>query len=311
MGKKKYINESVRNEGEDKLTAYTLYAFLILQEEHSRELESQVEGRVYVLAQKALKETEAESLPEALEHVKKDVLGGAIYKRYSDTPEGAIGTLEKVVYSSSKHFLDTRADAFRLAFLPYVEAVLLAGLRSGILVNSWWRLVNYGFSVEPYTDKTPKDKLEAFPYRSLSEMKKKDRDAFRELAEDYFSELESTGGFLHALESMREPDEAGKVDYSFRPYPKDGFTAEEIARQHSYKEEEELKVEELYNSWEFDIELYLPFLVFRFEEALYYAMKYPGKEYLDYIKSLNVREDWDENYGETEYSYGGIFGEEA
>jgi len=309
MGKKKYINESVRNEGEDKLNAYTLYAFLILQEEHSRELESQVEGRVYVLAQKALKETEAESLPEALEHVKKDVLGGAIYKRYSDTPEGAIGTLEKVVYSSSKHFLDTREESFRLAFLPYIEEVLLAGLRSGILLCSWWRLVNYGFSVEPYDDNS--DEVALFPYRSLSEMTKKDRDALRELALDYYSELESCGGYYHAIESFRKPDEEGRVDYSFRPYPKDGFTAEEIARQHSYKDEEELPVEELYKSWEYETELYLPFLAYRFDEALYYAMKYPGKEYLDYIKSLNVREDWDENYGETEYSYGKIFGEEA
>ena len=309
MGKKKYINESVRNEGEDKLNAYTLYAFLILQEEHSRELESQVEGRVYVLAQKALKETEAESLPEALEHVKKDVLGGAIYKRYSDTPEGAIGTLEKVVYSSSKHFLDTREESFRLAFLPYIEEVLLAGLRSGILLCSWWRLVNYGFSVEPYDDNS--DEVALFPYRSLSEMTKKDRDALRELALDYYSELESCGGYYHAIESFRKPDEEGRVDYSFRPYPKDGFTAEEIARQHSYKDEEELPVEELYKSWEYETELYLPFLAYRFDEALYYAMTYPGKEYLDYIKSLNVREDWDENYGETEYSYGKIYGEEA
>lgn len=307
--KKRYTNESVRNEGEDKLNAYTLYAFLILQEEHSRELESQAEGRVYILAQKAVEETGAESLPEALEKVLKDVRDGALYKRYSETPEGALGTLEKVVYSSSQHFLDTREESFRLAFLPYIEEVLLAGLRSGILLCSWWRLVNYGFSVEPYDDSS--DEVALFPYRSLSEMKKKDREALRELALDYYSELESGGSCYHALEGMRKADEDGKIDYSFHPYPKDGYLAEEIARQHSYKDEEELPVEELYKSWEYETELYLPFLVYRFDEALYYAMKYPGKEYLDYIRGLDVREDWDGNYGETEYSYDKIFGEEA
>lgn len=308
MKKKKYINESVRNEGEDLLNVYTLYAFIILQEEHSRELRSQTEGRVYKLVQNAIQEGKAETVSDAIDYIEKEQ-GDALYKPLADSPDGALGTLQRVVLSSSRHFLDTRADSFRLAFLPYVEEVLLAGLRSGILLCSWWRLVNYGFSVEPYDDKA--DEVALFPYRSISEMPRKDREAFRLLAEDYFSELESLGGVYHVLEGWREPDEEGRVDYSFRPYPKDGFLAEEIARQHSYKGEEALTVEELYKSWEYETELYIPFLVFRFDEALYYAMKYPGREYLDYVHSLNAREDWDENYGDTEYSYDKIFGEEA
>ena len=168
--------------------------------------------------------------------------------------------------------------------------------------------MNYGFSVEPY-DKDGKEV--AFPYSSVSAMKKKDGKAFRLLVLDYYAELETTGSVYHAREAWREEDENGKLDLSFRPYPKDGFTAEEIASQHSYKGEEPIKPEELYESWEWDIELYLPFLVYRFEESLYFALKYPGNEYKRHIESLNFREDWDNNYGETEYSYGKIFGEEA
>lgn len=303
-----YVNEPVINEGEDKRHIYALYSWLIQTEEHTREIETRKEGRLFLNVQKALQEGKAESLSEAVDYVRKNMDGG-IYKQLADSPEEAITTLFDVVETSVEHFLNTREESFRSAFLPYVEGVLLAGLRAGILVNSWWRLANYGFSVEPYDKDGEKV---AFPYRSVSEMKKKDKDAFLLLAVDYFSELETVGSMYHVRERWREQGESGEVDFSFRPYPKDGFTAEEIASRYPAGEDEEpITVDELYESWEWDIELYVPFLVYRFEEALYYALKYPGNEYKRHIASLNVREDWDANYGETEYSYGKIFGEEA
>ena len=304
---KKYVNEPVTNVGEDKENVYFLYSFLIQTEEHARDIQTRKEGYFIRQVEKALQEGKAESLSEACDFVQKN-MEGAVYKELADSPEGAIRTLKDVVEPLGRHFLDTREESFCRAFLPYVEGVLLAGLRAGILVNSWWRLVNYGFSVEPF-DKDGKEV--AFPYRSVSDMKKrKDRDAFRLLVEDYYSELETTGSWYHAREKWRKEDENGEVDLSFRPYPKDGFTAEEIASQHSTKDEP-IDVDALYESWEWDVELFLPFLIFRFVESLYYALKYPGDEYKRYIESLNVREDWDGNYGETDYSYGKIFGEEA
>ena len=302
-----YVNEPVINEGEDKRNVYGLYSFIIQTEEHARDIETRKEGRLFLNVQKALQEGKAESFSEAVEYVQRNMEGG-LYKHYGDSPEETVRTIKDVVETSVDNYLNTREESFRLAFLPYVEGVLLAGLKAGILVNSWWRLVNYGFSVEPY-DKDGKEV--AFPYSSVSAMKKKDGEAFRLLVLDYYAELETTGSVYHAREAWREEDENGKLDLSFRPYPKDGFTAEEIASQHSYKGEEPIKPEELYESWEWDIELYLPFLVYRFEESLYFALKYPGNEYKRHIESLNVREDWDNNYGETEYSYGKIFGEEA
>ncbi len=298
-----YKNEPVKNEREDKENVYFLYSFLIKAEENVQDIKTLREGRFIQKVDKALQEGKADYLSEAVDFVKKE-LEGAVYKGLADSPEEAMEALKGVLEPSGRHYLDTREESFCRAFLPYVEGVLLAGLRAGILPLSWWRLVNYGFSVEPF-DKEGKEV--AFPYRSVSDMKKKkDRDAFRLLVEDYYSELETTGSWYHARGGRRE----GEEDYSFRPYPKDGFTAEEIASQNSTKDEP-IDVDALYESWEWELELFLPFLIFRFEESLYYALKYPGDEYKRHIESLNVREDWDGNYGETDYSYGQIFGEEA
>lgn len=300
-----YKNEPVTPTREERENTYLFYCLLIRQGEISSELSKVKEGRFCQLIQKALQEKKAETLSEAVDYVKAGLEGG-VYKELADTHEEAMGTLWEVFVSPSRHFLDTREESFRLAFSPYVEGVLLAGLRAGILVNTWWRLANYGFSVEPYNKGGERV---AFPYRSVSEMKKKDRDAFRLLEEDFYSELELLGSSFHITEPKREPGKDGEVDFSFRPYPKEGFTAEEIAER--YSQEEPIQADELYESWEWDIELFLPFLVNRFEESLYYALKYPGNEYKRHIESLNVREDWDAHYGETEYSYGKIFGEEA
>ena len=292
-------NESVRYEADDRFNTFAIYSLLILAREHYRELKEQKEGLFYAQVWKNLQEGKAEAFGEAVDLAEKQLA-------VSPQLEG-IGSRKGVVTSSVEHFLETREGLFRSALLPFLEGAILAGLRTGLLVNSWWRLANYGFSVEPYN---AKGERVAFPYRSVSDMKKKDRDAFRELVEDYYCLLGTTGGSYHIREIEEKgiplflPEVRGRIDASFQPYPKDGFKDEEIALQHSIT-----LVEELYLDWEFDIELYLPFLVFRFEEALYYALKYPGNEYQDYIRSLDLRKDWNSNFLDAEYQYETVMGE--
>ena len=36
-------------------------------------------------------------------------------------------------------------------------------------------------------------------------------------------------------------------------------------------------------------------------QSIYYAMKYKGDEYKEYLKYLDVAKDWDSHYGEDEY----------
>lgn len=292
-------NESVRYEADEKFNLFAVYSLLILAGEHWRELKEQKEGLFYSQVWKNLQEEKVESFGEAIDLAEKQLAA-------SPQLEG-IGSRKNVVTSSVEHFLETREGLFRSAFLPFLEGAVLAGLRTGLLVNSWWRLANYGFSVEPYN---AKGESAAFPYRSVSDMKKKDADAFRELVEDLYCILGTIGASYHIREIKEKgiplflPEIRGINNPPFQPYPKDGFKDEEIAYQHSIT-----LVEELYQDWEFDIELYLPFLVFRFEEALYYALKYPGNEYQDYLRSLNLREDWNSNFLDAEYQYETVMGE--
>lgn len=240
---------------------------------------------------------------EALAHLAEDL------QKYEDSNEG-YGVYQRnwlnVLHSEALHFRDTREPVFRSLFLRYVTEVFLAGLEYGgvTFVCTWWRAVNYGFSVSPYDmDKPDKDgnyTVQDFPYKSLEEMPEKDKEAFLKTVEDiYFNIEEISCGHISAqdLEAKKEADEAdGEQKYVYNLYPEGGYTDEELA------EWESVDTKELDTSWIYDIERYSPFIINRFQQAMYYAVKFTGSEYQDYIKSLNGAEDFRshlEKYGKT------------
>ncbi len=309
---KLYENESVVPTREDSVASFSVYSLFVNPDDYGQDLQAIVEARRYRKILATVKggnfETSRE-LREALS-VALSEEGAPLYTRFGDTLEEATEKVSRLLESKAESFLDTREASFRSAFLPYLESVLLVGMRAKVLVNTWWRLVNYGFSVQPWDEDKPetweKDgetyySVSDFPYRSVSEMPAKDKEAFRQIVLDVYYVSESTCTSYHCKEKKREDVE----DTSFRPYPKDGFSASELAKDWSYETEDEL-----YESWEHEPELYLSFALFRFDEALYYAFQYTGGEYREYLSSLNVAEDWNsafqgsnvDGYGDLTYN---------
>ena len=304
-----YVNESVIPTREEQLSDLTVYSLFIKQDEFFSDLEELRTGRLYRRLMDALKSGRYADVKEAVEACLKDE-DKPLYVRYGDSVDDALEKIQKLLERRAENFLETKEASFRSAFLPYLESVLLVGMRAKVLVNTWWRLVNYGFSVQPWDEDKPetweKDgetyySVSDFPYSSVSEMTKKDKEAFRQIVLDVYYVIESTCTSYHCKEKKREDVE----DTSFRPYPKDGFSASELAKDWNYETEDEL-----YESWEHEPELYLSFALFRFDEALYYAFQYAGGEYREYLSSLNVAEDWNyafkcsnvDGYGDLTYN---------
>lgn len=276
-------NESVVSSREDKIDSYAFYSLVINATENAKELEALKEGKVHKKVREKLKSGKYKGEKEALLSLLEEYEKAPIYAKSGyNSPEEAIDSLKSVVFGKAASFVDTREPLLCSAILPYIEELLLAGMRAKICICTWWRAVNYGFSIEPYNDKKKPTKHEDgeyydivdLPYRSLNDMSETDRKAFKRTALDMYYELETLASYYHASEKMRPTKyESEEVDLSFKPYPIDGFKASELAEQH------EVTRDELYESWEFEIELYFPFLVYRFDEAVYYALKYKGNEY--------------------------------
>lgn len=308
-----YENESVLPTREDKLFTYSLYSYLFSPEKQRKQLDELKLGRLHSLAWKGIVEGRYESAGDAYEAVEAEN-STALYKRIADSPDEAIKLLQSTFFSTVEPFIETREPLIVSALLPYIESVLIAGMRAKLCVLSWWRLVNYGFSVEPWDEKKPDTYEEDgqeyiavrdFPYTSVSEMKEKDREAFRLLAVDYYYEVwgDSARDFIQRKQDEDEDTslwEKGWTDgYAF--YPKDGYTASEIAKRHSTKDEQ-LTEQDVRDSWEFEPELFFPFLIARIEETLFYGMKYSGSEYKDYLASVDVEQDWNEHFESSDES---------
>lgn len=318
MAKKKkvlYENESVEHTREELENIFHLYALFICSEDINNKLETAREDNFYKCLSRELESGKYSSVSEAADAViesRKD----AIYKRLGDTPEAAISTYKGIIGDIAIRFLDSREPVLRAAFLPYIQKVLIASWRAKISIFTWWRAVNYGLSVEPYDDsKEPTEldeqsgekyyKIAAFPYRTVDEMPKKDKEAFEKVARDVYEEILSHACIFHCWERKDELEQRGAdKDTFYLPYPIDGYSYSEIAAFHK-RDDKEHEVEdwekEIYESWEYEAELYLPFLISRLDEAIYYAMKYKGDEYKEYLKYLDVAKDWNSHYGEDEY----------
>lgn len=298
--------ESVVPSPEDRLDAYETLAFLIDFKNNMGEADAEVTRETVTHVWETVKrygydidKAKEELLPSRTEEERE--------KQRQKEREVMVYKGFAVAKEKARLFISSREERLRSSFCKeYLAPFVLAGMRGGWLINTWWRAVCYGFSVSPsnYDEVEDKSQTEyyAFPYRSLDEMTENDRRAFLWTVEDVYYDMEgrSLNVQLRAdkelLASFKEGEETGIY---FKPYPKQGYKAEELARQHS-SEEYPMTVDELYDSWEYDIELFFPIVLNRQDEAIYYALKYKGTEYLDYIRSLNVEADYDYNGSEAE-----------
>lgn len=217
------------------------------------------------------------------------------YLLLADSVEEAAGLLLNPWGNRAEEFIVNRYPTLFSSFLGYLEFMVLAGMRSGYLNFTWWRAVDYGFSVTPYTEE---EKLipNAFPYLNVEDMPEGDRRAFRWIVEDVFHIALMMCFYFHVgrkglTEEEYKAIEEGNISF----YNKDGYTEEEIINLFSQR----FTKEDL-GSFDFEILLCLPIVVSRLDEALYYATKYRGTEYKEYIKSLNVEEDYNYNLGDLE-----------
>ena len=223
-----------------------------------------------------------------------------IWNYIGDTQEEAVNLLIKPWGDRAGEFIENRYPTLSSFFINYLEPLVLAGMRSGELIYTWWRAVNYGFSVTPHTE-DEEAKPNAFPYLNVEDMTEDDRRAFRWTVEDVFNNILIECFAFHLLKRGITDEEYkaledGRIDF----YREGGYTKEELLQRYSNRAQSEYSEEDL-DFWGYDMELYLPIAIHRLDRALYYATKYNGTEYKDYIKSLNVEEDFNFNRGAGEY----------
>lgn len=226
-----------------------------------------------------------------------------VWQLYADSQEEASEIVNRPPLRRAEEFITNRYPSFYSYFLGYLEPLVLVGMRGGWLIGTWWRAVNYGFSVTPTTE-DEEEKPNAFPYLNVEDMTEGDRRAFRWTVEDVFFNIIGLSLSFYAkarTEDLKEKEyTAFETGTPLPPYPAEGLTKEELIKRHS-TDSDTLTEKELFQSWLYEVELYLPIAVHRLDEALYYATKYSGAEYKEYIKSLNVEEDFNFNRGAGEY----------
>lgn len=282
-----YTNEdTVLNDNEFRVMLYATLLQILHEDKYRAERQEAREGYYAGRLLQIMKEGRASSTREAIRQIEAEDETSPVYRLYAETPEEAMDVFQNTYFAPGEHFVATREPAVRKAYSKYIASVLLVGLRGRWLIGGWYRLADWGFSVLPYTDK---DEEVAFPYKSYEEMEGTDREAFNMLVEEYYSLCEIA---LYARMRLNKPVPAGEdFKLQYPTYPMELQEVEDILQDYETLTEDALK-----EGWDGEIYLYLPMLISRFGEAMYYALKYTGGEYKDYIESLNVAEDWDNAY---------------
>lgn len=283
---------------EKRVEIYSLYSYMINPEKWSNELKQREDATT----KRRILTPDASSFKERLKRAFDDVEKQPVYKRYGDDKEEVLDFFLSGLQQPAEAFLNQREEKLRTTFCKeYLAPLVLAGMKSGVFVNTWWRAVAcYGFSVEPFTDSKDGGStvINAFPYSSLEEMKEGDLTAFSLTVQDVYYAMEAIAWDRQAnrkAEAEEWLDEAEKRGSYFTYYPKDGLTAEELLQAFTIDGKEDTTVEDLYSSWYFDIALRCPIAISRQDEAIYYALKYIGDEYKGYIAGLSAEQDF--NYG--------------
>lgn len=206
----------------------------------------------------------------------RTAIDAPVWQHYGDTIEEGVMVVLDNFYRVGGEFVEIREPLLRSALLTYIEPIILAAMREGILRYTWLKMCSYGFSIEPTKEGEPN----AFPYMSVEAMTENDSRAFRLTVEEiYYLAIIST-----IWETVRRANR-DKAEPLFKIYPKDGYRTAEPSE-----------------SWEGEVVKLLPIVRHRIDEAAYYAIRYIGKEYKQYIDSLNVAEDYDYNRGKGKYN---------
>ena len=291
-------NESVLFDNEELLDFFSVYYLLHDVKNIQEDLLTAKEAHYAKYFEKNIRD--GKSYTELKKDYKQSIK--YVWQLYADNPEECTKILMEAPQSRAEVFIENRYPSLVSSFLNYLEPLVLAGMRSGVLISTWWRAVNYGFSVTPYPEEGEVTPTNAFPYLTVEEMTEEDRRAFRWTVEDtFFNIINLSVGFYSTATKaeLTEKEYTALETGALPPYPEKGFTTEELIKRHS--DNESTLTEDELCSWEYEMELSLPIAINRLDNALCYATKYSGTEYKDYIKSLNVEEDFDFNRGAGEY----------
>lgn len=280
-------NEAVINDKEAREHIYATLLHILNPERYEAEVSEMKEG--YYARRLLVKAQEGKELREAFKAIEAEDEASKVYRRFADTPDEAVDMLAKKYYAPGEHFVATREPAVRQAYSTYIASTLIVALRGRWTINTWWRLADWGFSVLPYNEK---EEEVAFPYRSYEELEGTDKEAFDMLVEEIYSLCEDVLFSRLQLDKKLKAEEIEDYKPEYPTYPMELQEIDDILQVYDGK----LTEEELLAGWDCDVILYAPMLVSRFGEAMYYALKYKGSEYQEYISSLNVAEDWDKVY---------------
>lgn len=201
---------------------------------------------------------------------------------------GFYDDMEKAMFKDVDRHISVREPMLREALLPYIEEAVAAAIGAGLAPHIWALATDKGIDEGLYF------KDGKWLYTAPNDLNEGNRKALRETAEWIY---DSALFFLGCRNNDKIKDfvEAAileeKVD--FKPYPLDGGGRDDLA---SLVGEE--FIEHLPSNEDGDLFFFLPFVVSRIDEAVYYSLAYTGDEYLQYINSLSVEQDWDTVNGE-------------
>lgn len=196
---------------------------------------------------------------------------------------GFADDIMEAIFKGVDRHLSVREPMLREAILPYIEEAVAAAMGAGLAPHFWALAADRGLEDGIYF------KDGKWLYTAPKDLSEGNRKALRETAEEIYDTVLFFLGCRNK-EKTRDFVEAAILDekVDFKPYPLDGGGRDDLA---SLVGEE--FIEHLPSNEDGDLFFFIPFVVHRIDEAVYYSLAYTGDEYLQYIQSLSVEKDWD------------------
>lgn len=280
----KVVNESIvptEKELEDFFTVYALF----FDEDGGLDLKRRKDGRDIDLFVKKM--SSGLTPKESVATIEANQEGAKLYEFFADNQDDFMEIFLGTYEGRARSFIAAREPKIRALILPYIEENIALIWGMGYCYGLWGRALNYGLSVPPYEWQ---EEAGYNRYTPIEKLSKKDREALRLTALDvYYSSLDILSELRKYGTRLGSLIEKEKVVL----YPKEGYSIEDLAKMHTHEKLEIRYTEDdIRNMWYFDAEVFLPNILNRLDTAIFYGFRYPGNEYEEYLRTLDVKKDW-------------------
>lgn len=178
--------------------------------------------------------------------------------------------------------LVAREPKIRKAILPYIDKAISMAMGKGLIPHIWAMASDNGLTDGVYLSDGK------WRQEELQGLTDGDKEAIRKTSEDIYA----LALYLLEVRNLFRLPEALIGTIPFESFPLGGGpeAIDSMVTEENY--------EDFPSREEADLLLFIPFVVSRIDEAVYYSLAYSGEEYLEYLSSLSVEVDWDQVNGE-------------